>query len=143
MSVYRTFGTLTDSIAYENVPAAQAYLKLDHEGKPLNMQQYLDPPLGGVIELLEWDLKGDGYNYDITATSKRELTQDELKQLSSEVSGQNSDGLGEGFEQQDFAWSEEDDCTCDGDGWGSCDCENGHMISFDWQTNELKWTRVG
>ena len=35
----------------------------------------------------------------------RELTEQELEKLSDWISGQNSDGLGEGFEQQDFAES--------------------------------------
>jgi hypothetical protein len=54
----------------------------------------------------------------------RPLTDEESKQISEWISGQNSDGLGEGFEQQSFAEIEGDD---ENDDWA--------MASFDWQTN--------
>jgi hypothetical protein len=167
MPVYQTTGTLTGTIEPENVSAAQRYLQFDHEDKPLRMQQYLDAPLDAVIEFLEWRLHADGHNYDVIAVSRVDLSETELKQLGSEVSGQNSDGLGEGFEQQNFAethdqsdeecgqcWGrgyvrEEDedgelveqDCPeCDGVGYFEND-EYG-MISFDWQTNNSVFVRV-
>jgi hypothetical protein len=143
MPVYRTSGKLTGTIEAENVSTAQRYLTHDHDGAPIDMAQYLDPPLKGVVELLEWSLDGNGHDYTITAFALRELNNAELKQLSEECSGQNSDGLGEGFEQQAFA--EQRDGAC-----GDCDdCANGYeceqsygMISFDWQTNDLPWTKI-
>lgn len=167
MAVYRTSGNLTGTITDENFIAASRYLHFDYDGKPLNMHRYLDPPLEGVVQHLEWMLTS-GSTYTITAVTSRDLTEDELKQLSSECSGQNSDGLGEGFEQQDFAWDEDveeetdcydcqgtgrydtdpddeeagDDCpTCDGAGYFPEE-DNGRMISFDWETNELPWTKI-
>lgn len=166
MPVYRTSGHLTGTILPENVPTAQRYLTHEHGGAPRNMQRYLDPPLRDRVVFLEWNLSADGHNYTITAVTNKLLTEEELKQLSSECSGQNSDGLGEGFEQQDFAWvddGEEDetcyDCdgsgrielengdtdvcgTCDGEGVFYGNIDNGHMISFDWKTNELPWTQI-
>ncbi len=146
MPVYRTQGKLTHPIAAENVPAAQRYLELDHDDKPNNMHQYLDAPLEGVIELLEWRLDGNGHDYVVTAFASRELSDDELKQLASEVSGQNSDGLGEGFEQQDFAeWGTGGDVP-----WYSRENpyddevnEESGMCSFDWETNDSTFVRVG
>ena len=139
MPLYRTTGKLTGTIERENVGLAQGYLAED------SMAQYLDPPLEGVVEVLTWTLDGNGRDYKVEAFTTRELTEAELKQLASEVSGQNSDGLGEGFEQQAFAEIDAGDC-------GDCDsCENGYscgedsyggMISFDWKTNDSTFTRV-
>lgn len=140
--MYETYGTLTGTIESENVSAAQAYLTYEHDGELIRMERYLDPWATGVVDALDWYLDGDGHRYKVRAITNRELTADELKLLSEEVSGQNSDGLGEGFEQQDFAWQEDLDCTdCDrvyGNGCGDC----GGMISFDWQTNKLEWVKV-
>lgn len=155
MPLYRTNGHLTGTIQAENVAAAQAYLTQD------DMTKYVAPnaELEGVLEHVEWKLEGNGHDYSITAFATRELTEDELERLSSECSGQNSDGLGEGFEQQEFAEDEgedeadcyncngtgvvndDDDCpTCDGA--GVFERESGRMISFDWKENKLPWTRV-
>ncbi len=162
MPVYETKGHLTGTIAPENVTAAQAYLT-----EP-NMADYLDEPLKGVVLFQQWQLDANGHDYKVVAVTTRELTEDELKLLADNTSGQNSDGHGEGFEQQDFAWDEdepyEEDCGyCSGrgtvtsyeneeledkdceecDGAGTFESgEDGHMISFDWQTNDSKYVLV-
>jgi hypothetical protein len=135
MPLYRSTGKLTGTIEPENVAAAQEYLD-----EP--MAQYLDPPLQGVVEVLTWTLDGNGRDYRVDAFALRELTEAELKKLAEEVTGQNSDGLGEGFEQQAFAEEETECGECGGceAGWG-CD-EPGNMISFDWKTNDSAFTRV-
>lgn len=141
-AIYQTKGHLTDAIPDDGISKAQAYLVED------DMTAYAtDPQWGiswakGVLVLLEWKLDGNGYDYTVRATTTRELNEAEQKELSEYVSGQNSDGLGEGFEQQDFAWVSEDcdECGYNG-GWG-CQCGQGHMCSFDWQENELPWTRI-
>lgn len=51
---------------------------------------------------IQWNLIDDDYG-KIVLTTKRKLTEKELEPISDWVGGQNSDGLGEGFEQQDFA----------------------------------------
>jgi hypothetical protein len=167
MPVYRTTGKLTQTIERDNVGEAQAYLH-QHD-----MTGYVsdNASLEGLLEFVEWNLDGNGRDYSITVVANRELNDDELKRLSSECSGQNSDGLGESFEQQDFAWIEDgeeevdchncdgtgrapyaspavdedddaDDCpTCDGVGYFEAS-DNGSMASFDWKTNELPWTRI-
>lgn len=137
MPIYRAKGTLVDAIPSEGVVKAQLYLTED------DMTQYLDAEHEGVVEHIEWRLESDGYNWSVTAFANRELTEAELKSLSSWVSGQNSDGLGEGFEQQAFAWAPDDGCDCDRGGyWCNCDGENGHMCSFDWETNDCAFERV-
>lgn len=144
IAIYETKGQLVRAIPDDGVAEAQRYLTHDHEGNPNNMEQYLDPPLKGVVADLRWELAGNGLDYTVRATCERELTDDELKKLSEEVSGQNSDGLGEGFEQQDFAWVQEHDDSWDWlhDTDGETYEDEGRMCSFDWQTNELPWTRV-
>lgn len=162
--IYETKGTLTGTIEPENVSRAQAYLTDD------DMTQYLDDELKGIVLFQQWQLDADGHHYKVIAVTSRELTEDELKLLASNTSGQNSDGLGESFEQQDFAEthdedSEEDCGDCGGRGTiekqngtyvsyvfedecdrcagaGFVERENYGMISFDWQTNDSTYTLV-
>jgi hypothetical protein len=151
MPIYRISGTLTGIIEPENVAEAQAYLTDD------DMTQYLDDSIAKRIEHVEWKLEADGHAWSVTAFATRRLSEDEQRVLSEWVSGQNSDGLGEGFEQQDFAWDEDEETECyecrgtgsiicDDDGYElSEDCDmcggsgthesDGRMISFDWKTN--------
>jgi len=143
MPLYETKGTLTGTIEPENILKAQAYLTDD------DMTRYLtsdsDTPWAkGVVELIRWNLSANGHDYTVTVFALRELTEGELKQLSSWVSGQNSDGLGEGFEQQEFAENHDGEC---GECW-ACEvgdaCENDYagMISFDWEKNKLPFAQV-
>lgn len=138
-AIYITKGTLTNAIPEEGIREAQAYLTED------DMTQYIDPPLSDAMVRVQWKLESDGYHWSVEAITNRELTEAELKELSQWVSGQNSDGLGEGFEQQDFAWSTDtDDCgDCEGcnEGW-SCEDDGGAMCSFDWKTNDCAFERV-
>jgi hypothetical protein len=128
-AIYRTKGVLTGTIESENVAAAQDYLTND------DMTQYLDQPLRDAVALVRWNLNSDGHTYYVEAICHRELNDDELKELAEWTSGQNSDGLGEGFEQQDFAWV--DDSYDDDDEY-----ESGSMVSFDWKTNDSTYERV-
>lgn len=142
LAIYEVKGTLTHAIP-EDVAAAQEYLTSD------DMTQYLLDPTWGEKELIgkvghiEWKLEGDGYHWSVRVYALRELTDDELRVLGEWVSGQNSDGLGEGFEQQDFAASDCGECwACeDRSGWGNA-CEEPSMCSFDWETNEHKFVRI-
>lgn len=137
MPIYQTTGTLTDTILEENVEAAQAFLTDD------DMTQYIHPDaLQEAVDKIEWKLHDDGHTYHITAVTNRTLGPTELGELGSWVSGQNSDGLGESFEQQDFAWYDEECGECGDNGWG-CECGLGHMISFDWKTNQSTFIAVG
>lgn len=44
---------------------------------------------------------------DVTVESTKELSPEFIQELNSEIDFQNSDGLGESLEQQDFAWSDD------------------------------------
>lgn len=133
VAIYRTQGELTGTIEAENVPLAQAYLTQD------DMTQYVDGSIKPAIARIEWNLHADGHHYHVEAVCHRELTQDELRVLSEWVSGQNSDGLGEGFEQQEFAEITTEDANYFDDDETD---EEYSMVSFDWKTNKLPWTRV-
>lgn len=133
MPIYQSTGQLTDAIPHEHVEAAQAYLAQD------DMTQYVDESIAGAVERVEWRLHHNGRDYTVEAVTSRELTDDELRVLAEWTSGQNSDGLGECFEQQDFAWVEGPDPDEDED---EDYYEDGHMVSFDWKTNKSTFTRV-
>jgi hypothetical protein len=135
MPIYHTSGTLTDYIESENVELAQAYLR------EYDMTQFLDDSIKDAVERVQWTLEGDGHEWYVEAVAKRELTKDELRVLAEWVSGQNSDGLGEGFEQQAFAWLEDESPT--DNVWSDDYTEGeGHMCSFDWETNDCAFTRI-
>lgn len=138
MPIYQTHGSLTGHIQPEDVTKAQTYLTED------NMTQFLEGSLKDAIERIQWHLHSDGHDYYVEAIAQRELTADELKELASWVSGQNSDGLGEGFEQQDFAEQHEGECgECMGcEMEEGCDDDYTGMISFDWEKNKSEFTRV-
>jgi len=82
--------------------AAQSYLTED------DMTQYLLDddriPQSGrdKVKSVTWDLK-DNDSGTIWVITTAELTEEESAAISDWISGQNSDGLGEGFEQQSFA----------------------------------------
>ena len=92
----------------------------------LNVAWRLGSPEGGSIEV----------------ESPEELDAETLSKISRWISGQNSDGLGEGFEQQDFAiiddgddrsWDDDEDY----DPWSDDGTE---CVSFDWQDNDYMLT---
>ena len=104
------------SFPVNNVDAADEYLQDDV------MLDYFDEgPLKDKLISIEWYMKND-YQGNVIVTSKEELTRDELDEISRFISGQNSDGLGEGFSQQDFA---------EVDIYGEP-----QQSTFDWETNE-------
>ena len=128
-------GTLTGVIA--DVAAAQRYLA-EHD----DMAQHLDEDLPEVLDV-RWELDADGLTYRVKALATRELTPSEIVLLTEWVKGQHSDGLGEGFEQQDFAWMDaaENDMPWDED--DEVDAyDDGEMIRFDWETNTSKFELV-
>ena len=80
---------------------------------------------------ITWSIDKSYTNYNdhgtITLITTRDFTEKELDFVSEWVSGQNSDGLGEGFEQN-----------------FPNDDENGYddsMASFDWKTNKYKFVK--
>jgi hypothetical protein len=121
MITYQTSGVLTEPVSNFDVDIAQAYLS-EHD-----MADFLPERLINVVVSVEWRLTGTSA-WTVTAQSNVRLTSAELEALASWVSGQNSDGLGEGFEQQAFA--------------EHGDHEDFTMSSFDWQTNPCTFIQV-
>lgn len=114
-----------------DIGEANEYLTSD------DMTKYLlndFPKLRGVVVNVSWYLYNDEGGY-VEVEATRELTEKERDDISDWIRGQNSDGLGEGFEQQSFACYPED-----------CEDEEGGyeyvMASFDWRTNYYKLRKV-
>lgn len=124
------------SVPVNDIDAAQEYLikydmtkyltqRIKREANKDKIDNFSD-----AIVSIKW-LLYDEQSGVIRLQSSRLLNQDELDFVSSWILGQNSDGLGEGFEQQEFAWMPYDDDDDDDDYYGE-------MASFDWQTNNYK-----
>ena len=94
--LYRTYFDLSDDIPDEYWKRARRYLAED------NMAQYLSGDLSKKIIVIQYDLITNNRGL-INIISNTLLTQKELIELKDELDGQNSDGLGEGFSQQEFA----------------------------------------
>lgn len=114
---YRATGWL--EVPVSDLTAAREYLN-----EP--METYLDPPLISVVHTIRWDLKNEA-EWFVDVVTNRRLTDEESAAVSEWISGQNSDGLGEGFEQQDFAEHFDEDSDHDDDDT---------MSSFDWRINK-------
>lgn len=132
MATYFTEFYLTNSLAnWDNYYDAKDYLAEDNMRKYLNEYNISDEGELEKIKEINWvleDFEG-GKIYVKTSDNISAKTQTELSDW---ISGQNSDGLGEGFEQQPFAeiydetFSEDED-----DYWDSLE-----YCSFDWRTNK-------
>lgn len=81
---------------------AQCYLDSDDMAKYLREDSRCPKEVSNCVEKLRWLLSDTDRGHIILHTT-RELTSDELMYISQFVSSQNSDGLGEGFEQQPWA----------------------------------------
>ena len=135
--IYRTSFCLKYEV--NDLDAAREYLTED------NMTKYLvnDIDFAEAIENIVWNLVTGDCGY-IELTTNRELTENELDKVSDWVRGQNSDGLGEGFEQQWFAETWEDVEYTDydeetGEYYTETEREYCGMASFDWLTNKYKF----
>lgn len=142
---YRTPFRLVDCVT--DLDAAQEYLTEDDMTEYLKEDlddscTYFKLPMAHLkdkIEHIEWHLTSENEGYIELITSE-EIPQAELDQISEWVSGQCSDGLGEGFEQQDFANYENSDWC--GNRYDEDDCEDMWvMASFDWKTNKYFFSR--
>lgn len=87
--------------------AAQQYLTSD------DMSQYLPKELQDVVTSVDWTLDDESSGH-VSVKTTRDLTDSEKTQLQDWIDGQNSDGLGEGFEQQKFAETYYNPYTGDG-----------------------------
>lgn len=92
------------------------------------------------VEDIYWTMTSNDTG-SIVLTANDKLLPATLDKISEWVSGQCSDGLGEGFEQQPFANYEDKD----GDYYDGSEEEvepEWCMASFDWKTNKYKFTQV-
>lgn len=132
MYIYRTYFKLEAPVS--DISEAQDYLSED------DMTRYLKgnyPELDDYIISIKWVLRDEDSGY-IELETNRAFTDDELSKISEWVSGQNSDGLGEGFEQQDFACYRDENYADEDDYYE----DDYVMASFDWRTNEYKFELV-
>ena len=134
MIEYRTDFYLDNDVL--DINSANEYLK-DNE-----MLWFFDGEFKDDLEKIEWNLINTHKGY-VSVVAKRKLTDSELKELSKYISGQNSDGLCEGFEQQEFACYDaglyDDFGRYQPDLQWEDDYEEEYiMCSFDWQTNDYE-----
>lgn len=139
---YTTKFTLTDLVL--DLESANDYLAED------DMVDYFDEykEIGVTKDLIKkvisinWELQTRDSG-KITVKTNALLTYKERKAVSRWISGQNSDGLGEGFEQQDFANYDVNRYDYDGNEISVWDLDDDYeeywvMASFDWQTNDYE-----
>ena len=139
--LYRTLFELEYPVT--DMDRANAYLKEDDMRVYLVNDSDEAAALKDKVTKIEWTLD-DLQSGHIDLETTTALSSDELTLISDWVSGQNSDGLGEGFEQQPFASYYCDPYT--GEPIESFyyldeDEEPDHvMASFDWETNNYEFT---
>lgn len=100
MYIYRTYFKLTACV--KDLSDAQAYLTADDMTKYLKDDNRIAEDIRNAVEKIEWRLKDESSGYVELLTNKA-LSSTELKYISKFASGQVSDGLGPGFEDQGFA----------------------------------------
>lgn len=135
MVVYRTYFKLTNCVL--DFEEARKYLIEDTMKQYLQNDSRCSTDTYSKILSIEWILKDENSGY-IELKTTEELSTEELNKLSDWVRGQNSDGIGESFEQQDFACYEIDEDGEILDSRYSCDYEGEVeevMASFDWNSN--------
>lgn len=144
MKIYKTTFNLTNDVS--DLDSARQYLTED------DMTVYLRqsfPDMANLITHIEWVLENECGGYVMLYTVES-LSVEQLNMVSEWVRGQNSDGLGEGFEQQPFAEKESRR-----DWYGGYYDENNEwvedvdydddcytMASFDWKTNKYQFEEV-
>lgn len=117
-TLYNTNFSLKNDV--EKFDLAREFLQQD------DMTNYIPERFKGVVVKVEWILLHCGGGI-IEVQANRELNVEELKEFSEWIRGQNSDGLGESFEQQGF----------EGDDYEEDDYGNYYdMAEFDWATNK-------
>lgn len=129
--LYRTYFNLTNPV--KDYEEARQYLIEDDMTKYMAGDSRIPYATFLKIKSIIWVLKDvDRGQIDLITTEL--LSDSELAGISEWVSGQNSDGLGEGFEQQDFACYEDRD-SYDEDYYDEY-ADDFVMCSFDWKTND-------
>lgn len=130
MYIYRTYFNLTACV--NDFDEAAKYLIEDNMVQYLKGSSRISEDLQQSIVSIDWILKELDSGY-IELKSNKALSAKELEIISEWVSGQCSDGLGEGFEQQSFACYEDEGL----EGYDEADWDNECiMASFDWKSNK-------
>lgn len=140
---YKTDFNLTNPVT--DLEAAREYLR-DHDATFYfkNDDYGIDKQTRDDVFEVSWELENESSGY-IIVKAWRELYDDELADISSWIAGQCSDGIGEGFEQQDFASYTDDEYYRELNNfytWAEDDEEEPNeddyfcMASFDWSTND-------
>lgn len=136
MYIYRTYFNLTACVT--DLLAAQEYLTEDDMTSYLKDDSRIPEDVRNAVEKIEWNLV-DEDSGNIELTTNRALSAAELKSISEYVSGQNSDGLGEGFEQQDFANYKDEGL----EGYSESNWDDEWITaSFDWESNDYTFEFV-
>ena len=118
---------------------AREYLAQDNMVNYFDAYDNITEELVEKVTHIEWKLYTEDSG-EIIVTTNSLLTEKEEDAVSEWIRGQNSDGLGESFEQQDFASYDYNAYSFDGrriDDWELDDNyeEDWVMASFDWATN--------
>ena len=100
MYTYRAYFKLTACV--KDLADAQNYLKSDDMTKYLKDDTRIPEDVRNAVEQIEWHLKDESSGF-VELSANKALSSTELKYISKFASGQVSDGLGPGFEDQDFA----------------------------------------
>lgn len=141
MYIYRTYFNLVCPVI--DVNEAKQFLLRENMTNYLKSDNKTSKIAQDIISIT-WILKNEDSGY-IELESNNEIQDSDLDIISNWVSGQNSDGLGESFEQQDFA------CYCSHDtpnyweydeeweAMAPVDDRDWFMASFDWKTNDYKF----
>lgn len=135
MELYKANFNLNIQVSDNCFEEARNYLLEDNMTKylleTLNLTPIVNTPklsnLKDKVIEIRWELNKEDKG-NIMLTTKEPLCKEELTYLSNWVSGQNSDGLGEGFGQQPFFLISEG--------------ENHPVGVFDWETNKYNWKKV-
>lgn len=148
MMIYSTDFELTAPVI--DIDEARRYL--DRDDMTRFLKDSVPSEIAEAIENIAWNLV-DKRSGTIDLEANRELYDDELEAVSSWIKGQNADGLGESFEQQDFAsYLDEDEYRReldyferyrDGDDEDEPDMDDYWVVSsFDWKSNDYELERV-
>ena len=107
MSKY--IGKLSLSHAIPNMKMTQDFINtvdmLEVVQNPYRIPEFIEERKN--LTRFEWVVTSPS-TIDVIVESKTELSPEFIHYLNEEIDAQNTDGLGESLEQQDFAWSDEE-----------------------------------
>ena len=131
--VYSTNFYLTNPV--NDFDAADEYLHEDDMTKYLKLDLSLSAGARDKVTSIEWQMTTEEKGKIIVVANSC-LSESESKEISEWISGQNSDGLGESFEGQDFACYQDRDYY---DNWDEDWYDDEYIVaSFDWETNNYE-----